>query len=136
MLQTLLIVMLAVSLSPLAAQAQAVFTLTAEQLQNGQAVELDKLGWKYSPNDEPRFAEPQFDDRAWVTLADSAKPEDSSWHGSGWFQLHLRVVPELANQSPEQIIAALTHLGDDWSEGRPQDDDVTFVVLKIKNEVI
>ncbi|MFN7944135.1 MAG: SpoIIE family protein phosphatase [Blastocatellia bacterium] len=79
------------------AQAQTVFTLTAAQLQNGQAVELDKLGWKYSPDDDPRFAEPQFDDRAWATLADSARPEDSAWRGSGWFRLHLRVAPELAN---------------------------------------
>lgn len=54
-----------------AAQAQAVFTLTADQLQNGQAVELDKLGWKYSPDDDPRFAAPQFDDSAWETLATS-----------------------------------------------------------------
>ena len=29
-----------------AAQAQTVVALTADQLQNGQAVELDKLGWK------------------------------------------------------------------------------------------
>ncbi len=56
-------------LTVFAAQAQTV--LTADQLQNGQAVELDKLGWKYSP-------------------------------------------------------------GDEWSEGRAQDDDVTFVVLKIR----
>src|SRR5262245_18572355 len=86
-------------LTVLAAQAQTVVTLTADQLQNGIAIELDKLGWKYAPGDEPRFADPQFDDRAWTTLADSAKPEDSAWHGSGWFRLHLRVAPELSGVS-------------------------------------
>lgn len=54
-------------LTVVAAQPQTVVTLTADQLQNGQAVELDKLGWKYSPNDDP-----QFDDCAWATLSDSA----------------------------------------------------------------
>ncbi|MFN8003799.1 MAG: hypothetical protein U0X75_22610 [Acidobacteriota bacterium] len=37
---------------PLAAHAQDAFTLTAASLQTGQAVELDTLGWKYSPNDD------------------------------------------------------------------------------------
>jgi hypothetical protein len=60
-----------------AAYGQEAVTLTAAQLTNGQAVELDKRGWKYSPHDEPRFAESQFDDRAWVTLASSAKPQHS-----------------------------------------------------------
>jgi hypothetical protein len=52
-------------LCAVAAYAQEAVTLTAAQLANGQAVELDKLGWKYSPSDDPRFAAPQFDDRAW-----------------------------------------------------------------------
>lgn len=91
-----------------AVQAQTV--LTADQLQNGQAVELDKLGWKYSPDDDPRFAEPQFDDSAWVTLASSAKPQDSpsGWRGIGWFRLHLRVAPELANVA---LNLEMAHLG-------------------------
>ncbi|HQR31676.1 MAG TPA: SpoIIE family protein phosphatase [Blastocatellia bacterium] len=95
-------------LSLAAAQAQTV--LTAHQLQNGQAVELDKLGWKYSPNDDPRFAEPQFDDSAWATLASSAKPQDSpsGWRGLGWFRLHLRVAPELANVP---LNLEMAHLG-------------------------
>jgi len=86
---------------PLTAHAQDAFTLTAASLQNGQAVELDKLGWKYSPNDDPRFAEPQFDDRAWETLNNtlikfSSVPQ-SGWRGIGWFRLHLRVAPELVS---------------------------------------
>ncbi|HKX31116.1 MAG TPA: SpoIIE family protein phosphatase [Blastocatellia bacterium] len=89
-------------------QAQTV--LTADQLQNGQAVDLDKLGWKYSPNDDPRFADPQFDDSAWATLKDSTKPHesDSGWHGMGWFRLHLRVPAELSAIS---LNLELWHLG-------------------------
>ena len=81
----------------LASNGQAQTTLTADQLQDGKSFELDKLGWKYSSDDNPQFADPQFDDRAWATLTDSAKPEDSGWHGSGWFRLHLRVAPQLSN---------------------------------------
>ena len=90
------------------AQAQPVTTLSSDQLQNGKSVELDKLGWKYAPGDEPQFADPQFDDRAWATLTDSAKPEDSAWSGIGWFRLHLRVAPELANVP---LNLEMAHLG-------------------------
>ena len=78
---------------------QVSFTLSAENIANGQAIKLDKLGWKYSPGDDPQFADPQFDDRSWAILVDSAKPEESpsSWRGIGWFRLHLHVAPELAN---------------------------------------
>ncbi|MBI3426804.1 MAG: SpoIIE family protein phosphatase [Acidobacteria bacterium] len=41
-------------------------------------------------------------------------------------------LPALAHQSAEQIITALIRLGDEWSEGRPQDDDSTFVVIKVR----
>ena len=44
-----------------------------------------------------------------------------------------QALPALARQSSEQIIAALIRLGDDWSEGRAQDDDITFVVLKTRS---
>ena len=86
-------------LLPVTVYGQEAFTLSATSLANGQAVELDKLGWKYAPGDDPRFADPQFDDRAWATLANSLKPEESSsgWRGSGWFRLHLRVAQELAD---------------------------------------
>ncbi len=87
---------------PIAVQGQAAFTLTADSLQNGQAVELDKLQWKYQPGDEPRFADPQFDDRAWETLHGTAITLDSipksGWRGIGWFRLRLQVDPALANQ--------------------------------------
>jgi serine phosphatase RsbU (regulator of sigma subunit) len=98
------------SVAPAFTQNTDVFTLIAASLRNGKAVELDKLGWKYQPGDDPRFADPQFDDRAWATLAASAKPQDSpsGWHGIGWFRLHLRVAPELSNVA---LNLEMAHLG-------------------------
>jgi hypothetical protein len=155
-------------LTVVVAQAQTAVTLYANQLRNGQAVELDKHGWKYSPGDDPAWADPQLDDRAWATLADSAMPEDSpdGWRGTGWFRqqeltlaaddvvvLMSNGLPErfnaegemlddtrirrtlavIAHQPSEQIINELVRLGDEWGAGRPQDDDITFVVLKLRS---
>ncbi len=39
---------------------------------------------------------------------------------------------EVATEAPETIIQHLLQGGADWAEGRPQDDDITLVVLKIK----
>ncbi|MBL8169452.1 MAG: SpoIIE family protein phosphatase [Acidobacteria bacterium] len=38
---------------------------------------------------------------------------------------------EAAARSPQQIIEQLVLAGDAWAEGRPTDDDVTFVVIKV-----
>jgi len=37
----------------------------------------------------------------------------------------------VAEQSPHEIIARLIKAGETWANGRPQDDDVTFVVMKV-----
>jgi sigma-B regulation protein RsbU (phosphoserine phosphatase) len=39
---------------------------------------------------------------------------------------------EVATDTPDAIIQRLTHGGEEWAEGRPQDDDSTLVVLKVK----
>ncbi len=94
------------------AYGQEAFNLTAESLTNGQAVELDQLGWKYTPGDDPRFAEPQFDDSAWEILIGTAitlnSIPKSGWHGIGWFRLRLQVDPALANQS---LALVMVHFG-------------------------
>src|SRR5262245_43855020 len=38
-----------------------------------------------------------------------------------------------AHQAPGDIIEHFVRVGDEWSNGRPQDDDVTFVVLKVRD---
>ncbi len=37
-----------------------------------------------------------------------------------------------ADQSPQEIVEHLVAKGENWANGRPQDDDVTFVVIKVK----
>ena len=110
MLRRLLLLTSIVLITLITAQAQTV--LTADQLQNGKSVELDKLGWKYSPNDDPRFADPQFDDRAWETIPNTAFDLDhlpkNSWQGIGWFRLRVQVAPEAAN---EQLALQMWHWG-------------------------
>jgi serine phosphatase RsbU (regulator of sigma subunit) len=43
-----------------------------------------------------------------------------------------RAFAEAAQQSPQQIIEHLVNVGEAWADGRAQDDDVTFVILKVK----
>lgn len=40
---------------------------------------------------------------------------------------------QVAGEAPETIIEQLIQGGEDWAEGQPQDDDVTLVVLKMKD---
>lgn len=43
------------------------------------------------------------------------------------------VLSEAATSSPLEIIERLAAAGEAWANGRPQDDDITFVVLKLKS---
>lgn len=44
-----------------------------------------------------------------------------------------QVLTQAANRPPLEIIERLAAAGEDWANGRPQDDDITFVVLKLKS---
>jgi hypothetical protein len=44
-----------------------------------------------------------------------------------------RALAVAAHQPPQEIIEHFVSVGDEWSNGRPQDDDVTFVVLKVRD---
>jgi serine phosphatase RsbU (regulator of sigma subunit) len=39
---------------------------------------------------------------------------------------------QAAALAPHEIIEYFVSAGEAWAEGRPQDDDVTFVALKVK----
>ena len=39
---------------------------------------------------------------------------------------------EIAGESPEEIISKLKNAGSDWVKDADPDDDVTFVVIKVK----
>jgi serine phosphatase RsbU (regulator of sigma subunit) len=44
----------------------------------------------------------------------------------------METLVEAATRPPREIIECLAGAGENWANGRPQDDDVTFVVLKVK----
>ncbi len=44
-----------------------------------------------------------------------------------------KTLTESADLSPQEIINHFVKVGEDWAGQRPQDDDVTFVVLKVKS---
>ncbi|MEA2175840.1 MAG: hypothetical protein QOD00_3432 [Blastocatellia bacterium] len=45
------------------------------------------------------------------------------------------ILEEMAQATPQEIISHFVEVGETWANGRPQDDDVTFVVLKVKETV-
>jgi serine phosphatase RsbU (regulator of sigma subunit) len=38
----------------------------------------------------------------------------------------------MATRSSQEIIEGFVAAGDQWAAGQPQDDDVTFVVLRVR----
>jgi serine phosphatase RsbU (regulator of sigma subunit) len=49
------------------------------------------------------------------------------------FDKAAEILPEIADRPAQEIVERLVETGERWAGGRPQDDDVTFVVLKIKD---
>ena len=46
----------------------------------------------------------------------------------------VEVFRETAGRSPEEVIAHLRGVAEAWSDGRAPDDDLTFLVMKVKAE--
>ncbi|MDQ3687514.1 MAG: SpoIIE family protein phosphatase [Acidobacteriota bacterium] len=44
------------------------------------------------------------------------------------------VLEQVAAQTPQEIIDHFVQTGESWADGHPQDDDVTFVVVKVKHD--
>ena len=42
------------------------------------------------------------------------------------------IVMEAGGKPPQEMIEHFSRIGEQWANGRPQDDDVSFVVLKVK----
>ncbi len=42
------------------------------------------------------------------------------------------VIRDVGGRPPQEMIEHFSNIGEQWANGRPQDDDVSFVVLKIK----
>ena len=105
----------------LSAKSEGTFPLTVDSLQNGKSVELSKLDWKYQPGDDPRFADPQFDDHLWDNLKGTsitlAHVPPSGWRGIGWFRLRLQVDPLLASQ-PLSLVMVHYGASDIYVDGK------------------
>ena len=43
------------------------------------------------------------------------------------------IIQEVGHKSPQEIIDHLSKTGETWASGKTQDDDVTFVILKVKH---
>jgi serine phosphatase RsbU (regulator of sigma subunit) len=68
-----------------------------------------------------------------VVLMSDGLPERFNGAGEMFDYSRTReTLAEAAARAPREIIECLAGAGDDWANGRPQDDDVTFVVLKVK----
>jgi serine phosphatase RsbU (regulator of sigma subunit) len=68
-----------------------------------------------------------------VVLMSDGLPERFNAAGEMLDYARIRqALPALAHQPSEQIITDLVRLGEEWSEGRAQDDDITFVVLRVR----
>lgn len=49
----------------------------------------------------------------------------------GYERAH-KLLAEAAEDSPQEMIEYLVQHGDNWAKGRPQDDDITFVIIEVK----
>ena len=46
------------------------------------------------------------------------------------------IFAEVGDQTPQSIIDHFTRASEAWAQGQPQEDDVTFVVLKVKESAV
>lgn len=85
------------------AQSNQAFSLTAENLQPGKSVELDKLKWRYHGGDDPLWAAAEFDDSSWEQVEGTKiNPQSlprSGWQGRGWFRLRFNLDEKLADKN-------------------------------------
>jgi sigma-B regulation protein RsbU (phosphoserine phosphatase) len=68
-----------------------------------------------------------------IVLMSDGLPERFNQAGEMFdYSRTMETLARAAARSPSEIIECLADAGESWAKGRPQDDDVTFVVLKVK----
>jgi serine phosphatase RsbU (regulator of sigma subunit) len=71
-----------------------------------------------------------------VVLMSDGLPERFNREGEMFdYSRTMQTLVEAAAHSPREIIEHLAGAGENWADGRPQDDDVTFVVLKVTDSI-
>jgi len=84
------------------------------------------------PNFQYKQAEIQLSSGDGIVLMSDGLPERFNNSGETFdYPAVIDIVEKVGEQSSESIIKSLVEAGEKWSNGRPQDDDITFVVLKI-----
>ncbi len=69
-----------------------------------------------------------------VVLMSDGLPERFNRAGEMFdYQRTMEALTRAAALAPREILERLVGAGEAWAEGRPQDDDVTFVALKVKS---
>ena len=68
-----------------------------------------------------------------VILMSDGFPERQNPEGEmlGYPQAY-ETISTAASGSPQEVVEHLVQKGENWADGRPQDDDVTFVVIEVK----
>jgi len=101
----------AVLVSLLACRSSHGVVLSAEKFQQPGCVCSLSVGWQYHAGDDPRWADPTFDDSQWEPLSTllvrDHLPKDG-WPGQGWFRLRLEVDSGLVGQP---LRFTINHLG-------------------------
>ena len=112
-------VLLALAALP-SAPAIAQVTVTDVGLRSPTGLDLAEAGWRFSPGDDPRWAEPGWDDSGWQRLRSTRAGRDPaapSWSGIGWYRLRL----DVSRESIEPLALQMWHWGASqvFIDGRP-----------------
>ncbi len=83
------------------AQNENGFSLSGEDLENGQSFTLAKEFWKYHAGDNSDWSNPAFDDSDWQSLSPANLNFNNSWqnwNGIAWFRTKLNIDESLVGQ--------------------------------------
>lgn len=78
-------------------QEPAPAEIEAVELAEGGPLVLE-YAWRFHPGDDPRWADPAFDDSDWELVEPLLPPRGrprGGWPGTGWFRRHVRIEPAL-----------------------------------------
>ncbi|WP_141691562.1 SpoIIE family protein phosphatase [Rhodohalobacter halophilus] len=93
-------------------EEESVELISAENMSDRERILYISDRWKFSPGDDTRWAEPDFDDTAWESISTNLTTSDLSfveWEGIGWFRKQLQVSSELVGKPLALVVDR--HLG-------------------------
>jgi serine phosphatase RsbU (regulator of sigma subunit) len=101
----------------------------------GEVEEIEIAGYPLGVSDSAQYQEETFDvspDDVIMMMTDGL-PERLNLRNEYFdYDRTKALFAEAARGTPEEIVERMLQGGEEWAEGRPQDDDITLVVLKAK----